>query len=307
MADKPLIIFSHPKPFRPDTTPVQTVAFRSWREAFPWARIFLYGREEGTEDICRETGLEYAGPVGVEPKSGAALVADLFQKIAAQKGAMNMFINSDIVLGPRASQAFARLASLPGPWLASGRRYCLPPFQQETFVTVEGLQSQWATHRRWGEVTALDYFVWKNFDLADMPDFVIGHCAWDNWMIYQARQRGIPVIDATADMDAYHFDHGYEYSKGNTCANERKGPLEERNLRLLGGDGKRFHLGHATHALRGGQLQKRTGTAVWQRNLELWRLQNPRWERAVKVTRSILHPLIRAWEKNTAAKEMQFR
>ena len=140
-----------------------------------------------------------------------------------------------------------------------------------------------------------------------MPDFLIGHCAWDNWMIFNARNCRIPMIDASVDLPIYHFDHDYSYSKGNTELAKRAGPLEERNLQLLGGDAKRFHLGHATHELRNGVLKKKKGGAVWQRNVELWRLQHPQWEREIKIVRSIFHPFIRRWERNTTAREHHFQ
>ena len=287
-----MILFSHPKPFRPDTTPVQTHAFRSWRKAFPKARILLFGTEEGTEAICRDLGLESAGPVRVEPKSGAALVSDIFRKVQPFREPVSLFLNSDIIVGEEAGAVVQLFRSAPGAWLASGRRRCLA-------APCVDPATSWLANPRWGDVTELDYFLLKDFDCGTMPDFVIGHCAWDNWMIWNARQRGIGVADLSAGFAVYHLDHGYEYSRGNASAQKRAGPLEQRNLDLLGGEARRFHLGHATHILNGNGLQRRQGPGVWQREMEVFRLKNPRLEVWIRFLRHLFHPFIRAWEKNT--------
>ena len=186
----------------------------------------------------------------MEPKSGAALVSHIFQKIATLHESLNLFINSDIVLGGKNARTVARLHSQPGPWLASGRRYCLAPFQAEKHTQAEGLQTTWASYPRWGHKTALDYFLWKDMEFTGMPAFVIGHCAWDNWMIWSARMQGTPVYDMSREFSAFHFDHGYSYSLGNASQTDPAGFLETYNLALLGNEAKRFHLGHATHGLK---------------------------------------------------------
>lgn len=296
-----MIIFSHPKPFRPDTSAVQRAAFRSWKQSFPEARILLFGEEEGTDKTCADLGLEYAGPVRTEPGSGAALVSDIFQRVAAGKDHLHLYINSDILLGAKAASTVARLASLSGPWLASGRRYRFPALFEDTGAADR--EAAWEKAPSWGDVSEMDYFLYKNHEIVGMPDFTIGHCAWDNWMIWQARCQGIPVVDISGTFPAYHHDHGYDYSRGNTHPRERAGPLEERNLRLLGGEARRFHLGHATHELGEKGIRRRTGTGVWQRECELFRLMHPWLELPIRYLRNLFHPLIRRWEKSTRQKE----
>jgi len=305
-----MVLFSNPKPFTSETRDVQITAIRSWRRALPKAKILLFGNDGALPEICRNEGIQHGGKTPYLHDTGKAILSHLFQTMGkSHPEQIQIYLNSDIVLGPGIGPAMEKLASLRHPWLATARRRCLSKFAGESWpqgeieLRLEKLGQGW----KWGPPDAIDIFAYWQTGFEKMPDFAVGHCAWDNWMIYHARQQGIVTIDATADLDIYHFEHGYQYSKGNTSIHQRAGPLEERNLRLLGGEGKRFHLGHATHELRGGQLRKRGGTAVWQRNLELWRLQNPRWERAIKLARSILHPMVRAWEKNTAAKEREFR
>jgi hypothetical protein len=296
-----LIIFSHPKPFRPETTAAQVAAFRSWKQAFPEARILLFGEEEGTKKTCADLGLEYAGPVRTEPGSGAALVSDMFQRSAAGKGRLHLFINSDILLGAKASRTVARLDALSGPWLASGRRYRFPALFEDTGAA--NREAAWEKVPCWGDVSEMDYFLYKNHEFVGMPDFTIGHCAWDNWMIWHARNQNIPVIDLSKTFHAYHFDHDYEYSRGNSSPWKRAGPLEEENLRLLGGEARRFHLGHATHEVGEEGIRRRRGSGVWQRECELFRLKHPRLEVPIRQLRNLFHPLIRRWEKSTRQKE----
>ena len=294
-----MILFSHPKPFRPDTTPVQTAAFRSWKKAFPGARILLFGKEDGTEQVSADLGLEYAGPVQAESQSGAALVSDMFQKVASLRDPLCLFMNSDIVLGQDAGKAVSLMDSIPGPWLATGRRHCLPPFRPEMLEGNRSLERLWSEHPRWGSKTALDYFLFKGLDFSVMPEFVIGHCAWDNWMIWHTRNLRIGVYDLSHKFPAFHFDHGYSYSRGNSSQTDPAGFLQDRNLTLLGNEGKRFHLGHATHEAAGNGWRARKGSSVWQREFELYRLRNPGKEKVIRFVRHVFHPLIRIWERST--------
>lgn len=305
-----MVLFSHPKPFTPETRNVQITAIRSWRHFLPECQILLFGNAEKLPELCRDERIHHGGEIDLFPNTEKPILSRFFQKIERDyPHTTKIFLNSDIVLGPGTAECLKRLQELPGSWLASARRRCFPPFcgsarePGENRAWLENPEKTWS----WGPPDAIDIFIYRELNLEAMPDFLVGHCAWDNWMIFNARSKGIPVIDSTADLPIYHFDHDYGYSKGNTDRERRAGPLEARNLQLLGGEAKRFHLGHATHELRGGILKKKGGSPVWQRKLELWRIQHPRWEWTVKILRSAFHPLVRAWEKNTAAREFHFR
>jgi glycosyltransferase involved in cell wall biosynthesis len=303
------VIFTSPKPFSLTTRDVQLTALRSWRHFLPACPIYLFGSDSTIAETCQREGVELVEGFPVSVGADKPILSQLFQKMNRDHPrATKIYLNSDIVLGPGVLDCLRNLSQLPAPWLASARRRCFPAFTGGAWnpVKIEELLIQHAQAWTWGPPWALDIFVYRGLELGGMPEFMIGHCAWDNWMIFNARDRGIMVVDCSTDLPIYHFDHGYGYSPGVPSRPERDALLDERNLQLLGGEAKRFHLGHATHEMRRGILQKKKGSPVWQRNLELWRLQHHRWEREIKILRSILHPVIRRWEQNTTAREHNF-
>ncbi|HOO93873.1 MAG TPA: hypothetical protein PKX94_10400, partial [Opitutales bacterium] len=92
-----------------------------------------------------------------------------------------------------------------------------------------------------------DYFFFKKSSLGALPEFVVGRPYWDNWMIYNARQKKLPVIDATLSILAIHQKHGYSHvpeNRGGTY----NGPEGDVNYEILG-PLRKFELWDATHFL----------------------------------------------------------
>lgn len=122
-------------------------------------------------------------------------------------------------------------------------------------------------------------------------------------MIYHARALRIPVIDMSDEMRVIHCDHDYSYAKGNTAPGRRDGPLEEGNLKMLGGENRLFHLGHATHELRDGKVTQCRGWGPIQRNLEIWQMNHPGQSWWWRPIRRLFHPLLKLWQGHTTQAE----
>src|SRR6516162_9243145 len=93
-----ITIFAVPKVFRGHTAIIQRNAITSWTLLRPRPEIILFGIESGTEEICRERGLQHIPEVSCSA-FGAPLLRDLFQK--AQRSAKHdllCYVNSDIML-----------------------------------------------------------------------------------------------------------------------------------------------------------------------------------------------------------------
>jgi hypothetical protein len=85
----------------------------------------------------------------------------------------------------------------------------------------------------------------------DSPPFAIGRTAWDNWLVYRARARRVPVVDATDALTVVHQAHDYSHVPAK-AGDVLKGPEAKRNLNLAGGWKNIFTLDDATHMLRVG-------------------------------------------------------
>jgi hypothetical protein len=89
-------------------------------------------------------------------------------------------------------------------------------------------------------MSGLDYFVFRRGGV-EMRAFAVGRPGWDNWLIYDMRRKGIPVIDATGTIEAVHQNHDFSHSEFG----ERErvgGPEYDSNLRVAGGRGKLMNL-----------------------------------------------------------------
>jgi len=301
-----MILFSSPKPRRDDTEAVQISAFRSWRRVFPKARILLFGDGATWEDFAREVGFELAGSLPLSSEKGEVIQFP-FEKVSKLAGnGLAMYLNSDILLDPSAHATAISLEYLPGPWLASARRCCLSQWVGPALAKENEWKEFYKRAREtgvWGEACAMDVFLFRGLSFEAMPPFLIGHRGWDNWMIYNARNQNIPVIDISMTMRAIHCDHDYSYAKGNSAPNLRDGPLEKTNLRLLGGEERLFHLGHATHELSHGTVRPCRSWGSLQRSMELWQIQHPGQKWWWRPVRRFFHPLIKRWQMITTREE----
>src|SRR5205807_4228589 len=94
----------------------------------------------------------------------------------------------------------------------------------------------------------IDYFVFaRDSPLTHLPRFAVGRPRWDNWMIFRARELGIPVVDATRCVQAVHQIHDYSHIPGGS-GELWYGPEAEANAELAGKT-PLMSLHHATHVL----------------------------------------------------------
>jgi hypothetical protein len=172
-------------------------------------------------------------------------------------------VNADIVL----TQAWMRAVQAAAAWrpqfLMVGRRWDL-----DVLAPLDFAKPSWANDlidraRGAGRLATnmyIDYFVFPRGMLLDVPPFVIGRPCYDNWLLWSVRQRGIPLIDATAAAPVIHQNHNYSHIKparGDQGGHQSylKGEDTRRNA-ALAGDWKRFFTtDHATHIVTGTSIR----------------------------------------------------
>ena len=300
-----MILFTSPKPFTANNRAVQVTAMRSWKRALPGARWIVFGNEDGLPEICQSEGIEYGGPAETD-QGGFKIISKIFRSVNRldAKG-VSIFVNSDILLDESARSSLDLLERQPGPFLATARRRCLPAWSGPALAGHE-LDNFLGARRQpvhWGPASALDIFIFRGFPVQTMPDFLIGQAAWDNWMIYQARRSGIPAIDLSRTLRPFHCDHDYSYVNQNPDPKRSHPVLNQANLSLLGGDGKKFHMGHCDYEFIDGRIRKRRGMAFRLREFEFFRLRRPRHEIWIRPLRALLRPVLRLWERRASREE----
>ncbi|NLS98007.1 MAG: hypothetical protein GXX96_38215 [Planctomycetaceae bacterium] len=234
-----LTFFAMPKAFCGHVGCIQRNAIESWTRLQPRPQVLLFGDDDGVAETAGELGLQHTAAVG-RNEYGTPLMDDMF-RIAHQLATSRtlVYINSDIILLEDFSQAIARLdAAIPGPFLLIGRRTDVDVFDPLDFCCFDWPQRLSATVSRIGTLAprvCKDYFVFRKPLFAEIPPFAIGRAAFDNWLVFHARQQGIPVIDGTRVIRAIHQNHDHRHVSGGRGHAYLKGEEAKRNCELAGG------------------------------------------------------------------------
>jgi hypothetical protein len=181
-------------------------------------------------------------------------------------------INADMILMPDFVEAAKLAVGLRDKFVLLSQRWDLDVTRPVEFSAewVAGLtaavREKGALHRPAGS----DFFLFPASCYLDVPPFTIGRAGWDNWMIYQARREGWPVIDCTPSVMIVHQNHDYRHLPGGVSHHTL--PETDENIRLAGGEAAiRYTILDATHRLAAGRLLRpRMSTARFLRGLELF-------------------------------------
>jgi hypothetical protein len=304
-----LTIFTAPKPFRDEFDLLQRNAIGSWTHLLPLPQIIVFGDEPGISEASLDLEVEHVPQVD-RTHLGTPLVSHLFA--GAQRRSNNeifCYLNADIILHGDFVPAIEAARAFRDDFLMVGRRCTV-----EVFQPIEFSSPHWETELRDLTETEgrpdpdhfIDYFVFTKGLFGELPAFAIGRAAYDNWLVWRALQRRVPVIDASEAILAVHQMHGYGHVQGGRDE-VYAGEEAARNLELAGGRRNLRTIGDATHAMnraheivlaRGGKY------ALARRDRRLASLRSNPWFRstqslrhAVGLRRSNWEALARGWRR----------
>jgi hypothetical protein len=212
-----LTLFAMPKPFDDHIGIIQRNAVTSWTRITPRPEVILFGDEEGTARIAQKLGVRHVPHVKRNDK-GTPLLNDLFEQ--AQNLASNSsvaYVNADIILFDDFAEAAARVAAWRPSYLMAGRRWDIDITQPIDFTNEEWadrLRGEVADRSKRRSVSWIDYFVFARGMYRDMPPLLLGRVWWDNWLVWKARQLGVPVVDSSPRVLAIHQNHAYAHPGG---------------------------------------------------------------------------------------------
>lgn len=253
----PLVtLFAVPKPFDGRIERIQRNAISSWKALGPAARILLIGNEPGTAELADELGVAYVADIE-RNEHGTPMLNDAFAKATQlTETPLLGYVNADVILLPDFLIAVEDLdRQVAGDFLMIGRRteLALEAFSFEGTSDYEALEKSVDQRGRLGPVVCKDYFVFRRGQYSDLAPFSVGRGNWDNWMVASAKERGVPVVDATQAITAIHQNHDYAHVRGGRRAAYVTG-VEARTNRQLAG-GRNLVTGCASsHIMRGGAV-----------------------------------------------------
>jgi hypothetical protein len=250
---------------------IQRNAIKSWT-LLPDVEVALLGDEPGLAEAAGEMGVRHILNVACN-QNGIPLISSMFQLVRQHSSSdLLCIINTDMILMPDFLEAARQACLQRDIFVLLSQRWDLDVTQAIEFTEGWGnrlqstVYSQGALHRPVGS----DFFLFPRACYQDVPDFAIGRAGWDNWMIYQARKAGWPVIDCTPSVMIVHQNHDYRHLPGGTSHHEH--PDTNENIRLAGGQANiRYTISDATHQLVDGKLVRPKMTSLrFMRKLELF-------------------------------------
>jgi hypothetical protein len=284
-----LTIFSTPKPFRGHVGVIQRNAIQSWKLLHPDCEVILLGPEEGAAEIAREFGLRHE-PVVRSNERGTKFLGFLFDR--AQETARHdllCYVNCDIVLTDDFCRAVERVSQWRNRFLMAGRRWDLDLTAPVDFSGEWGprLRAQAVAGGKQRPAQWIDYFVFsRGLYAGKIPPFVIGRPGWDNWLLWHARNSGVPVVDASAAVVAIHQNHDYSYHPDGEQG-VWEGDEARRNYELIGG-WRHFHtVEDATHRLRRDGIARSYGHWFAAARRALLAAKNTVWFGLLNATRPL--------------------
>jgi hypothetical protein len=252
-----LTIFSAPKPFRdPKIAMIQRNAIGSWRR-LPNVEVLLMGNGEGVEKVAREAGAIHVRDVATNDQGTPLISSMLHEARERGSGELLCIINADMILMDDFIDAAIQVKGVRDEFVLLSRRWDLDVNTHLRFENGwrDRLRAEVQRTGRLHRPAGSDFFLFPRACYAHVPDFAVGRAGWDNWMIYQARQQGWPVVDVTPSLMIVHQNHDYSHlpdGKPHYAA-----PETEENVRLAGGVAAiRYTIVDATHILQDRRLAR---------------------------------------------------
>jgi hypothetical protein len=226
-----ITIFSIPKPFEGHIGIIQENAIRSWNNI--GFEIILFGNEKGVAEIAKKYNAIHYPDISLNEYGTPYLdtIFSMANQIASSE--ILCYCNADILLFGGMIVAIKSLKSkIPEGFLVVGERWNYTTFESldtrdsKVFLNI-------VLNHTLQPIPGLDYFLFPKGMIKKMPPFVVGRAGWDNWLIYDTRKRGIPVINATAAIAAVHQDHTYNHVPGQSSDTWKGSPESRANLNLV--------------------------------------------------------------------------
>ncbi len=288
-----LTLFTAPKPFTdPHIKIIQRNALKNWIALGDDVEVVVIGDEPGISQTCEEFGLRHLPDVRCNDM-GTPLISSIFELARnVNDSPLLMYTNADILFLPDVIDAVRWLAQEKKKFLVVGQRWDLDI--EEPLEYSEGwgenmrarLQSHGKLHAKRGS----DYFIYPRACFKNIPDFAVGRAGWDNWMIFRARWKHWPVVDATPSVTVVHQNHDYAHLPGGIRHYHQ--PESAVNVNKAGGRLSIFELPDANYYLKNQNFirQPLTWQSFW-REVEIFSLVHLHSRPLGRFSYALFHPI----------------
>lgn len=248
--------FLVPKPFLGHAKLIQENALRCL--AALGIPTLVMGDEGGAAEAAAACGVRHL-PAVLRNEAGTPRVDGAFALAREVAETSHLcYLNADMLLPRDFLILVAAVLEQAPRALLTGRRWNLNVDEVLTF-DAEGwgaLEERCSRDGVCPGPAAMDYFIFPRDAFLSMPPFAIGRPGWDNWMVYQAKAEGRPVVDLSPMVAAVHQNHDFNHLPGGE-ATYRNGAESLANRHMAGGYFHLLNLEDATHVAAQGRVRRR--------------------------------------------------
>lgn len=290
-----LTIFSIPKPFKGHIGIIQRNAIQSWTRLLPECEIILFGDEPGVEEVAAEAKAKCVPQIS-RNEYGTPLLDYIFAEVHKMARHHSLcYVNTDIILMSDFIKAVQRIRFQR--FVMVGQRLDIDLAESWDFEkpdSVEKLRRYAFEHGKLMAPTGIDYFVFpRDCGLNSIPPFAVGRPGWDNWFIYNALKRHIPVINVTKVVSVIHQNHDYSHIP-RSVGRVWEGPEADRNRELIGDTDRMRFISDATHIMTSRAILPSIRFRSFRKRVLTWLIRNSEINFILRFLRriySFLHTL----------------
>jgi hypothetical protein len=202
--------------------------------------VIAFGEDEGAAEVCAELDLMHHAHVE-QHASGRNRLDYMFQRTSQMaRHEYHCYCNCDIVLVEDFWRGFELARAWREEFLFVARRLDVDVTEPINFGDAGWIERLRGSARARGsrrDEFWIDLSAFKRGMYLDMPPLIVGHCYWDNWMIWKALVDGLRVIDGTSFVTLVHQNHAYSAASGRIRGNSNDA-LSMVNLKTIGGLGR---------------------------------------------------------------------
>jgi len=253
-----LTLFACPKPFAGHAAIIQRNAISSWLRLDPPPKILLIGDDEGVAEIAAEFGVTHIPGVATSDEGTPRLDSIFGLAKAHSTSSVLGYINADIILLDEFSRTMSMLDAAMDDRGNPCFLLCTKRIDIEQDELIDFSRPDWSSELRgYVEGTgvemnndAIDMFIFNRQLYETLLPLALGRTAWDNYLLWQAREENALVINGAECFSLVHQAHDYGHVGWQ---NAWKGPEAVRNQELVGDN--MMTIGEAaTHVLESGRL-----------------------------------------------------
>ena len=264
-----ITLFATTKSFTDIFKTIQLNALNSWRALSNDIQIIIFGDSDGSDEAAKEIGADYVPDVRCSPQ-GTPYLSDLFlQADKRAKFPIMTFINADIILPNNFLEPISIIQKRFKKFLMVGHRWDMDIVKIINFNKSIESKLFWEEAKKMSirhACTGIDYFVFSKKTFGKLPDFIIGRPGFDNWIIWNARRRFVPIVDTTEIVQVIHQNHHFKFH--NLTADPKIIPEEEGNFNKKLHKGRTLNILDSTYKFSEGEILRKTDKASRIRSLQ---------------------------------------